>query len=107
MRVDFTDDAGHSESLTSGPTGTVTAGLELQSATVDGLTLPCTQSTQKAAVLMGGELATHVGSDSTCQRRGTEQQAVRVQSGGLGLLCERFASGALKATLYKQAKLED
>ena len=44
VRVSFTDDGGHSESLTSGPTGAVTAGLELRSATVDGLTLTLTYS---------------------------------------------------------------
>ena len=38
VRVDFTDDAGNDESLTSAPT-VVTAGLELQSATVVGATL--------------------------------------------------------------------
>ena len=43
VRVDFTDDAGHAESLTSDPTGAVAAaGLELQSATVDGSTLTLT-----------------------------------------------------------------
>ena len=38
VRVDFTDDAGNGESLTSAPT-VVTVALELQSATVDGSTL--------------------------------------------------------------------
>ena len=43
VRVDFTYDAGHAESLTSDPTGAVAAaGLELQSATVDGSTLTLT-----------------------------------------------------------------
>ena len=41
VRVDFTDDAGNDESLTSAPT-VVTAGLELQSATVVGATLTLT-----------------------------------------------------------------
>ena len=44
VRVSFTDDGGHSESLTSEATGAVTAGLELRSATVDGLTLTLTYS---------------------------------------------------------------
>ena len=44
VRVSFTDDEGHSESLTSEATGAVTAGLELRSATVDGLTLTLTYS---------------------------------------------------------------
>ena len=39
VRVDFTDDAGNVESLTSAPTTAVAAALELQSATVDGATL--------------------------------------------------------------------
>ena len=38
VQVDFTDDAGNAESLTS-PPAVVTAGLGLQSATVDGATL--------------------------------------------------------------------
>ena len=44
VRVDFTDNAGNEESLTSAPTAAVTAaeGLELQSATVDGSTLTLT-----------------------------------------------------------------
>ena len=41
VRVDFTDDAGNAESLTSPPV-VVTASLELQSATVDGATLTLT-----------------------------------------------------------------
>ena len=42
VRVDFTDDAGNVESLTSAPTIAVAAALELQSATVDGATLTLT-----------------------------------------------------------------
>ena len=43
VRVTFTDDAGHEETLTSAPTAVVTvAGLQLQSATVDGSTLTLT-----------------------------------------------------------------
>ena len=44
VRVTFTDDAGHDESLTSVPTAAVTAAeaLELQAATVDGSTLTLT-----------------------------------------------------------------
>ena len=42
VRVDFTDDAGNVESLTSAPTTAVAAALELQSATVDGATLTLT-----------------------------------------------------------------
>ena len=44
VRVDFTDDAGAEESLTSAPTAAVTAAddLDLQSATVDGSTLTLT-----------------------------------------------------------------
>ena len=43
VRVDFTDDAGNPESLTSEPTSPVAAvDLELQSATVDGSTLTLT-----------------------------------------------------------------
>ena len=44
MRVTFTDDGGNEESLTSAATAAVTAaaGLELQSATVDGSTLTLT-----------------------------------------------------------------
>ena len=41
VRVTFTDDAGHEEALTSAPT-VVTAGLQLQSATVDGAILTLT-----------------------------------------------------------------
>ena len=44
VRVSFTDDGGNDESLTSEATGAVTAGLELRSATVDGLTLTLTYS---------------------------------------------------------------
>ena len=45
VRVTFTDDAGHEETLTSAPTTAVTAaGLQLQSATVDGGTLTLTYS---------------------------------------------------------------
>ena len=44
VRVSFTDDGGNDESVTSEATGAVTAGLELQSATVDGLTLTLTYS---------------------------------------------------------------
>ena len=40
--MDFTDDAGNEESLTSAPTVVTAAGLELQSATVDGSTLTLT-----------------------------------------------------------------
>ena len=43
VRVTFTDDAGHEETLTSAPT-VVTAGLQLQSATVDGTILTLTYS---------------------------------------------------------------
>ena len=43
VRVAFTDDAGHEETLTSAPT-VVTAGLQLQSATVDGAILTLTYS---------------------------------------------------------------
>ncbi len=43
VRVNFTDDAGQEETLTSAPTAVVTvAGLQLQSATVDGATLTLT-----------------------------------------------------------------
>ena len=44
VRVDFTDNAGNEESLTSAPTAAVTAAedLEIQSATVDGTTLTLT-----------------------------------------------------------------
>ena len=44
VRVDFTDNAGNEESLTSAPTAAVTAAedLDLQSATVDGSTLTLT-----------------------------------------------------------------
>ena len=43
VKVDFTDDAGNSESLTSAPTTAVgTAAPQLQSATVDGSTLTLT-----------------------------------------------------------------
>ena len=43
VRVAFTDDARHEETLTSAPTAVVTAaGLQLQSATVDGATLTLT-----------------------------------------------------------------
>ena len=45
VRVTFTDDAGHEETLTSAPTAVVTvAGLQFQSATVDGATLTLTYS---------------------------------------------------------------
>ena len=42
VRVAFTDDAGHEETLTSAPTVVTVAGLQLQSATVDGATLTLT-----------------------------------------------------------------
>ena len=42
VRVDLTDDAGNDETLTSAPTVVTAAGLELQSATVDGSTLTLT-----------------------------------------------------------------
>ena len=42
VRVTFTDDAGHEETLTSAPTVVTAAGLQLQSATVDGATLTLT-----------------------------------------------------------------
>ena len=42
VRVDFTDDAGNDESLTSAPTVVTAAGLQLRSATVDGATLTLT-----------------------------------------------------------------
>ena len=42
VRVDFTDDAGNVESLTSAPTTAVAAAAALQSATVDGATLTLT-----------------------------------------------------------------
>ena len=43
VRVNFTDDAGQEETLTSAPTAVVTvAGLQLQSATVDGAILTLT-----------------------------------------------------------------
>ena len=42
VRVTFTDDAGHEETLTSAPTVVTAAGLQLQSATVDGSTLTLT-----------------------------------------------------------------
>ena len=45
VRVAFTDDAGNEETLTSAPTVVTTAaGLQLQSATVDGATLTLTYS---------------------------------------------------------------
>ena len=42
VRVDFTDDAGNEESLTSAATAAVSAGLQLRSATLDGATLTLT-----------------------------------------------------------------
>ena len=42
VRVSFTDDAGNDESLTSAPLVVTSAGLELQSATVDGATVTLT-----------------------------------------------------------------
>ena len=42
VRVDFTDDVGNEESLTSAPTVVTAAGLQLRSATVDGATLTLT-----------------------------------------------------------------
>ena len=42
VRVDFTDDAGHEESVTSAPNVVTSAGLELRSATVDGAMLTLT-----------------------------------------------------------------
>ena len=42
VRVTFTDDAGNEETLTSAPTVVTAAGLQLQSATVDGATLTLT-----------------------------------------------------------------
>ena len=44
MRVAFTDDGGNEETLTSAPTVVTAAGLQLQSATVDGVTLTLTYS---------------------------------------------------------------
>ena len=42
VRVDFTDDAGNEESLTSATTAAVAAGLRIRSATLDGATLTLT-----------------------------------------------------------------
>ena len=42
VRVDFTDDAGNEESLTSAPTVVTSASLELRSATMDGAMLTLT-----------------------------------------------------------------
>ena len=42
MRVAFADDGGNEETLTSAPTVVTAAGLQLQSATVDGVTLTLT-----------------------------------------------------------------
>ena len=42
VRVSFTDDGDNEETLTSAPTGVTAAGLQLQSATVDGSTLTLT-----------------------------------------------------------------
>ena len=44
VRVALTDDAGNEETLTSAPTVVTAAGLQLQSATVDGATLTLTYS---------------------------------------------------------------
>ena len=44
VRVAFTDDGGNEETLTSAPTVVTAAGLQLQSATVDGVTLTLTYS---------------------------------------------------------------
>ena len=44
VRVTFTDDEGNEETLTSAPTVVTTAGLQLQSATVDGSILTLTYS---------------------------------------------------------------
>ena len=44
VRVAFTDDGGNEETLTSAPTVVTAAGLQLQSATVDGVTLTLTFS---------------------------------------------------------------
>ena len=44
VRVTFTDDAGNGETLTSAPTVVTAAGLQLQSATVDGAILTLTYS---------------------------------------------------------------
>ncbi len=54
VKVDFTDDAGHDESLTSAPTASVSAAIELvlQSATVDGSNLTLTYDKTLAAVIM-------------------------------------------------------
>ena len=42
MRVSFTDDGDNEEMLTSAPAVVTAAGLQLQSATVDGATLTLT-----------------------------------------------------------------
>ena len=44
VRVAFADDGGNEETLTSAPTVVTAAGLQLQSATVDGVTLTLTYS---------------------------------------------------------------
>ena len=44
VRVSFADDGGNEETLTSAPTVVTAAGLQLQSATVDGVTLMLTYS---------------------------------------------------------------
>ena len=44
VRVSFTDDGDNEETLTSAPTVVTAAGLQLQSATVDGVTLTLTYS---------------------------------------------------------------
>ena len=70
VKVTFTDDGGNEETLTSMPT-VVTAGLQLQSATVDGATLTLTYDedldtgvTLELTARVSGEPSSHDGQDA-------------------------------------------
>ena len=90
VRVDFTDDAGNDESLTSAPTVVTSTGLELRSATVDGSTLTLTYNEVLDNLFRPPEdaFAVNVNGESphALRRRGGPNQrgAVTVQSGGGG-----------------------
>ena len=83
VRVTFTDDGGNEESLTSAATAAVTAaaGLELQSATVDGSTLTLTYNAtlDTGVILPKTAFAVNVnGSSHSVMGAGVGQYSVRL-----------------------------
>ena len=93
VRVDFTDDAGNVESLTSAPTTAVAAALELQSATVDGTTLTLTYNVtlDNGVTLPSSAFVVNVnGASRSVVGAGVGQSnvaAAAVAGGGVGRHC--------------------